>query len=227
MTDAAPGFIEWKGSARPDGLIFDLDGTLWDSTGTVARAWSRALRILDGPGREITAEEIAGMMGKTHREIYRAMFPGLEQAEQERRILACYAEEERQLHRTGGNLYPGVEEGLARLSPAYSLFIVSNCQQGYIESFLGWSGLGGLFSDFECHGNTGQDEGDNLKQVRRRNGLRRPVYIGDTQSDQDAALQGGMPFIHAGYGFGKVRSACPRVDSFAALVGMAMAHGGP
>ena len=215
----------WAG-ARPDGLIFDLDGTLWDSTETVARAWSLALKKLGAPHREITADEIAGMMGKPHREIYRAMFPGLDQAEQERRMLACYVEEEKQLHRTGGNLYPGVAEGLSRLSPRYPLFIVSNCQQGYIESFLGWSGLGGHFTDFECHGNTGLDKGDNLKQVRQRNRLRRPVYIGDTQSDQDAALQGGMPFIHAGYGFGKVRSPCPRVDTFGALMRMAMAPGG-
>ena len=141
-------------------------------------------------------------------------------------MLACYVEEERQLHRTGGKLYPGVAEGLSRLSPGFQLFIVSNCQQGYIESFLGWSGLGGHFTDFECHGNTGQDKGNNLKQVRRRNRLRRPVYIGDTQSDHDAAVKGGMPFIHAGYGFGKVRSACPRVDSFGALVRMAAEPGG-
>lgn len=222
MSDDPPGFTKLWDGARPDGLIFDLDGTLWDSTETVARAWTRALRKLDGPDREITPEEIAGMMGKPHREIYRAMFPGLDEAEQERRILACYAEEERQLHRTGGNLYPGVADGLARLSRFFPLFIVSNCQQGYIESFLEWSGLGGLFNDFECHGNTGQDKGDNLGAVRRRNRLKRPVYVGDTQSDQEAAVKGGMPFIHAGYGFGEVRSGCPRVDTFEAFVQMAM-----
>lgn len=221
MTAAAPDITAFWSRARPDALIFDLDGTLWDSTETVAGAWSRALQNMDGPGRVVTAGEIAGMMGKPHQQIYRAMFPGMEEAEQERRILACYAEEERQLHRLGGNLYPGVADGLSSLQILFPLFIVSNCQQGYIESFLAWSGLGGLFSDFECHGNTGLDKGANLEQVRQRNRLERPVYIGDTQSDQEAALKGGMPFIHAAYGFGEVPSPCPRVDSFGAFVRLA------
>lgn len=227
MSDPPPGFAALWNGARPDGLIFDLDGTLWDSTETVAGAWTRALGNLDGAGREVTAEEIAGMMGKPHREIYRAMFPGMDEAEQERRILACYAEEERQLHRLGGNLYPGVAEGLTTLSRVFPLFIVSNCQQGYIESFLEWSALGGLFRDFECHGNTGLDKGANLEAVRKRNRLKRPLYVGDTQSDQEAAIKGGMPFIHAGYGFGKALSGCPRVDSFEAFARMAMETSAP
>jgi hypothetical protein len=43
----------------------------------------------------------------------------------------------------GGLLYPGVREGLAQLKEKYPLFIVSNCQSGYIETFiLGRSGTG-------------------------------------------------------------------------------------
>ncbi len=146
------------------------------------------------------------------------MFPGLAEGEQERLILTCYAEEERQLHRQGGRLYPGVAGGLQRLAAAARLFIVSNCQQGYIESFLAWSGLGPLFGDFECHGNTGLGKGENLALLEKRRELSRAVYVGDTQGDQDAAAAAGMPFIHAAYGFGQVREPCPRVGHFGELV---------
>jgi phosphoglycolate phosphatase len=204
--------------ARPDGLIFDLDGTLWDSTGTVAAAWSRALARLGGAQREITAAEMAGVMGKAHREICRTLFPELEDAEQERVVLACYAEEERALHARGGSLYPGVSEGLARLAERWPLFIVSNCQQGYIEAFLAWSGLGPLFMDHECHGNTGAGKDENLCRVIGRNGLLAPVYVGDTEGDRLAAAQAGVPFIHARYGFGGPLAGTTGIARFQELV---------
>lgn len=205
------------GLTPPDSLIFDLDGTLWDSTETVARAWSAALEKTGERGRIITAVEIAGMMGKPHREIYRSMFPGYGEPEQEALVLACYAQEERELHTHGGILYPGVNTGLKHLAKVYPLAIVSNCQQGYIESFLAWSGLGERFTDFECHGNTGLSKGENLELVARRNAWRHPLYVGDTAGDREAAETAGIRFIHAGYGFGDAGPECDRVESFAQL----------
>ncbi len=189
--------------SAPDSLIFDLDGTLWDSTATVAQAWTAVVQRMGQPQRIITAAEIAGVMGLAHRELCQRLLPGLAAAEQEALALACYAEEERRLHALGGTLYPGVAEGLAHLAPHWPLFIVSNCQQGYIETFLAWSGLGRLFTDFECHGNTGADKAENLRRVVARNGLHAPWYVGDTRGDQDAAAAAGLPFVHAAYGFGR------------------------
>ena len=190
-----------------DAIVFDLDGTLWDSTETVAAAWTTVVRTLGQPERTISPAEIAGVMGMTHREIYRTLFPGLPEAEQESLALACYREEERSLHALGGRLYPGVADGLARLARRYPLCIVSNCQQGYIETFLAWSGLGSLIRDFECHGNTGCSKAENLRRVVQRNALAAPIYVGDTESDRRAAVEAGVPFVHAAYGFGSAGAA--------------------
>ena len=202
-----------------DALVFDLDGTLWDSTVTVAAAWTAVVRRNGQPRRTITAAEIAGIMGMTHREIYRRLFPGLPEDRQEAIALACYREEERALHASGGALYAGVAEGLARLARRYPLFIVSNCQQGYIETFLGWSGLGPLFRDFECHGNTGASKAENLRLLVRRNALGAPIYVGDTEGDRVAAEGAGLPFVHAAYGFGVPGVPTAAVASFAELEG--------
>ena len=197
-----------------DGLIFDLDGTLWDSTETVARAWNRVLEKLGDQRPPFDRQAVAGIMGKTYAEIHQALFPDLDEAQWERMALACYAEEEALIHREGGLLYPGVVAGLASLGQHYPLFIVSNCQSGYIESFLSWSGLAGLFTDFECHGNTGQSKGRNIQAVMRRNGLKKPVYLGDTQSDWKAAGEAGIDFVFASYGFGVQNGHATTAASF-------------
>jgi phosphoglycolate phosphatase len=84
------------------------------------------------------------------------------------------------------------------------LFIVSNCQCGYIETFLGYHKLGKYFKDYECAGNTGLSKGGNIKKIIERYDLKASVYVGDTQGDCDAAAAAEIPFIFAGYGFGKV-----------------------
>lgn len=199
------------------GLIFDLDGTLWDSTETVTRAWNKVLRQLGDTRPAFSPADIAGIMGKTYGEIHQALFPHLNEGQWEAMALAMYAQEEKCLHREGGRLYPGVREGLQSLSGHFDLFIVSNCQSGYIESFLAWSGLGALFRDIECHGNTGATKGQNILSVISRNKPGHPVYIGDTESDHKAAGEAGVPFYLARYGFGQVTGEVTAFDSFAEL----------
>lgn len=209
------------GSPTFDGLLFDLDGTLWDSTHTVAEAWSAVMARTSPPTaapRLVTTADVAGLMGRSREEIARALFPSLAAAEQEALLLACFAEEERAVHARGGRLFPGVVEGLAELAGRYPLFIVSNCEIGYIESFLAWSGLAPRFRDHECHGNTGAGKAENLRRVVARNSLRAPLYVGDTEGDRQAALQAGVPFVHAAWGFGQVGGAAFGLSAFSELV---------
>jgi phosphoglycolate phosphatase len=117
----------------------------------------------------------------------------------------------------GGELYPGVRAGLSQLAAQQPLFIVSNCQAGYVELFLRSHGFRELFSDFECWGNTGRSKAENLQAVIDRNQLTAPVFIGDTDGDQSAADSCSVPFIHVSYGYGRCPGAEQHVDSFAEL----------
>ena len=102
----------------------------------------------------------------------------------------------------------------------FALMIVSNCQSGYIETCLGWTGLGPHFVDFECWGNTGDTKAENLRLVIARNRVRDPLFIGDTEGDRAAADENGVRFVHVTWGFGAVERCDQRLDRFAEIAAL-------
>ena len=115
-------------------------------------------------------------------------------------------------------LYAKVEETLKELSKKYKLFVVSNCQDGYIECFFKAHKLDKYFTDYECPGRTGLSKGENNKLVIERNNLKKPVYVGDTEGDAESARVAGIPFVFAKYGFGSVEKYQYEIDSFQDLL---------
>jgi phosphoglycolate phosphatase len=200
-----------------DSVLFDLDGTLWDTGETCAVAWNDVLRRHGIPYRRIVADDVRRVTGRPHEAAIRDAFPGLSDDQLAALTVATAEEDNRLIAEQGGVLYPGVERGLRALADRYRLFIVSNCQTGYVETFLAWSGLEPLFTDFECWGNTRQSKGANLRRVVDRNGLRAPTFVGDTPGDQSAALECGVPFLFVDYGFGACPDVALRFSSFAQL----------
>jgi phosphoglycolate phosphatase len=200
-----------------DSVVFDLDGTLWDTCATCAIGWNNVLRRHGIAFREITAEDIQTITGHPHDDCIRRIFEGLPESQLALLTAETAAEDVRLVAEVGGALYPGVEDGLERLSRRFPLFIVSNCQAGYIETFLDRSGTRRYFRDFECWGNTGLPKAANLSRLVERNALRSTVLVGDTPGDQSAARECGVPFIHVDYGFGDCHDVDRRFSSFAAL----------
>ena len=197
------------------GLIFDLDGTLWDSTGVIRPVWNA---ILEAHGRAALSEaDFAGLMGLTKAAIAARVFPELNEAERIAVIDECFSAEQLELRRVGGRLYPQLRETLERLRETHLLYIVSNCAPGYLEAFFIAHGLRGCFDDWETHGGTGLNKGGNIRLVVQRNGLERAWFIGDTVSDAAAAAEAGLPFIHAAYGFGAVPEADYRIETISEL----------
>ena len=199
-----------------DGILFDLDGTLWDAVAGICTAWNRGLEKCGVPLR-FTEGEIRGCMGMLLEDIADKLMPGLT-PERRREVMAvCAAEQAGYLARHGGALYDGVEDTLKKLAERCPLFIVSNCQSGYIEGFLAITGLGPYFTDFTCPGETGKPKGENIALLVGRHHLKHPVYVGDTQGDCNAAASAGVPFLHAAYGFGTIDHDVPFVERFTDL----------
>ena len=139
-----------------DGVLFDLDGTLWNATVRICESWNRALARHPEIARPpVTVPEVEATMGLLLPDIARRILPG-EREETRAMVLKEQEGEELALLRTqGGVLYPAVEETLAALSARAKLFVVSNCQDGYIQTFYAAHKLERYFTGFECAGRTG------------------------------------------------------------------------
>lgn len=200
-------------------IIFDVDGTLWDTTEVVAKAWNRAVEEAGVAADKITAEVLKKEFGKTMDVIAEDLFPKADDRERDRILeLCCKYEHEALIENKENLLFPHVKETLEKLSEKYSLFIVSNCQSGYIELFMKKAGVEKYITDIECFGNTNKSKGENIKLIMERNNLRDVVYVGDTQGDYEATKFAGIPFIFAKYGFGKVDGYYKAIEDISELL---------
>ena len=199
------------------GINFDMDGTLWDSAENVAVSWNIAISESGLIRRELSTSDIQGVMGKTMDKIADALFPELSKENRMSLLNACCKKENEYLREHGGVLYPKLEETLQKLNETYPLYIVSNCQAGYIEAFLDHYGFWNYFKDIECYGNNLRQKGENIRLLAERNGLDEAVYVGDIQGDYDASMHAGVGFIHAAYGFGKIDTEVLKINSFSEL----------
>lgn len=200
-----------------DSIIFDVDGTLWDSTESVAASWNKAIREHSSLSLTLDPVSLSRVFGKTMTEIADILFPSLSIDERTKLIDVCFDEENRYLEEHPGILYPDVIRTVKALSLRYPLYIVSNCQCGYIEVMLRTTGLGPYIKDHLCFGETQVSKGETLRMLIQRNHLLSPVYVGDTRGDADSCKTAGIPFIFAEYGFGNVPDAQMQIHTFSDL----------
>ena len=200
-----------------DGLIFDLDGTLWDASAACVLAWNETFNQTGNHGQSLDEDFIRSVSGLRIEKIfsdYLSFIPASKYSE----VLETYKQNEIiYVEKFGGELFPKTKEVLTELSSRHKLFVVSNCLVGYIESFISFHKLENIFTDFESAGNTGLPKSENIKLIIKRNELQNPIYIGDTEWDQEAAKAANIPFIHATYGFRKVDGAENKIESLADL----------
>ena len=179
-------------------IIFDLDGTLWDSSASVCESWNIVFSRYPEITRRLTPADVQGFMGKTLDQIFPIALPDTPDELRRKALNECVHYELEYIAEHGG-----LRETLVELRRSYALIIVSNCQDGYIQDFLDFADMRGLFGDFESAGGTGLSKGENIKLVIERNSIDKAVYVGDTQGDLDSADFAGISFIRAAYGFGQ------------------------
>jgi phosphoglycolate phosphatase len=207
-------------------IVWDLDGTLWDSSLQVYRAWNEYM-CAQGIARRFTRDDVRGYCGKTLEQIAALVFPEADAAWRSAQIIGACDAENIPLAKYGGELFDGVPEVLAQLHKEYEMAVVSNCGLGYVEAFFEGNRTRCYFDDYENAARTGQGKAYNIRLVLQRRGIDRALYIGDTQGDALAAQEAGVPFIFAAYGYGQVPQARYRAETprqLPALIGRAFAE---
>ncbi len=201
-----------------EAIIFDLDGTMWNALDGIHLTWNQVVANHSDYRKEpISFEELEGCLGLPMTEIAARLFPSTTAEQQQALMDECCTKENDYLAEHGGILYPRLEETLLKLKKSYQLFVVSNCQPGYIESFIKAHKLEKCFDDIECWGNNLLPKGENNKLIMERNKVTRAVYVGDTAGDEESARVAGIPFIFAKYGFGEAKAPDYILDAFSNL----------
>ena len=201
-------------------ILFDLDGTLWDATEVTAETWVEVLKNHPEvkPKLPLDIHTIKKYMGLTNEELAGVFFPDLPYEKAFAMMNASCDLENKWLPERGGRLYPHDRETLLKLCEmGLRLFIVSNCQDGYIEAFIKAHHMEKYFEDTECWGRTRLSKGESNKILIARNHLKNPIYVGDTAGDYQSAVDAGIPFVYAAYGFGEVQDCAYEIQSIREL----------
>ena len=140
-----------------ESLIFDIDGTLWDSRALVAEGYNIQLKKEGLDHLCVTAEDLKPLFGKVMTEIADVILAPIPLPERYALMDRCMATENEYLHQNPCHIgYPGIRETMEILAKNHRLFIVSNSQCGYPELCIEKLGLTGLISGHLCFGDTGK-----------------------------------------------------------------------
>ena len=199
-------------------LIFDIDGTLWDSRAIVAKGYNDYLRQIGREDLQVDAEYLKTLFGKTMTEIADIMLDSIPVPERYDVMQGCMDREDEFLHEDPCDIaFPGVRETLEQLKGEYRLFIVSNAQCGYPELMMDKLGIRQHFEGWMCFGDTGLPKGDTIRILMDRHGITDAFYIGDSQGDLEASRKAGIPFIFCTYGFGTPEAWDAALEDFCRL----------
>ncbi|MBQ6133282.1 MAG: HAD family hydrolase [Lachnospiraceae bacterium] len=203
---------------KTDGIILDIDGTLWDSTCLVAKAYKKSFNAHGIDEKRVSPDKLKGLFGRPMDEIFDELLSDIpEDIRRDAQMKAISLEDGILLNDPCDIFFPGVTETIKTLSEKKRLFIVSNCQKGYIELVMEKGKFKDFITDFECFGNNGLTKAENIRLVIKRNELKSPVYVGDTEGDRLSCKEAGIPFIFASYGFGSPLYFDEKIDSFTDL----------
>ena len=202
-----------------ESLIFDIDGTLWDSRALVAEGYNIQLKEEGLEHLFVNAEILKAVFGKTMREIADILLGTVPEDRRYGVMERCMETENRYLETNPCSIgYPKVKETLAELAKDHRLFIVSNSQCGYPELCMEKMGLTPYIRGHLCFGDTGTSKGKTIRTLMEKYGIESCAYIGDTQGDYEATVEAGIPFIWATFGFGTPDGYAAKIDAFEELL---------
>jgi HAD superfamily hydrolase (TIGR01509 family) len=205
-------------------VLFDFDGTLFNSLEAHKEAWKRTLTAngFGGVTSELGKLIESGLTAPDVLDHLQLPFKSRDSLVNKKR--ECY----REILASGSyKLFDEVRETITFLRrKGYILGVVTTASKEIVESTLEKAGIKELFSALVCIEDTSRPKPD--PEVLKKACLAlnvettRAILVGDSISDQQAALSAGMPFIlliraHTLTGYGRY----PRVRPFHSIFSLA------
>ena len=205
-----------------ESIIFDIDGTLWDSRALIAEGYNIQLRKEGLHHLQTNADVLLQLFGRTMSDIADNLFPEFTPEERYALMDRCIASEDAYLesHPCDTIAYPDIKSTMEALAKNHRLFIVSNGQKGYPQLAARKLKVDHLISGYLSYGDTGTEKGETIRILMKDHNITDAVYVGDTQGDYLATVDAGIDFIWADYGFGKPDACVGTIHCFKDLLTM-------
>ncbi|MBD0382746.1 HAD family hydrolase [Paenibacillus sedimenti] len=213
---------------QPEAMLFDLDGTLFQTETLLLPAYHATFEELREKGLfkgETPPEElILGALGMLLEHIWQRVMPeaSMEARLQADKLLLHYQMEG--LKQGEGVLYDGVAETLKALhAKGIRLFVASNGLEDYVKHVVQAKGIGELFEGLYSAGEyQTKSKVDLVKLLLETHNIQSAWMVGDRSSDVEAGLRNGLTVAACDYaGFrekGELEGAHIRIKSFDELL---------
>ena len=189
-------------------IIFDLDGTLWQTSDSYIYAYHKLCEFYNVSNR-VPDEMILSCLGVKLDVFLPKLFPNVED-QRELAFRAMGYSIEYLLNNPVGCCYDGVAQMLEILSKKYSIYIVSNCLDAYVETFMKISDTTHCISGFYTI-QSGQKQ-EHIKKIAASGG--KTLFVGDSNDDRCSVEDHfGVLFCYAGYGYKECSSYAYKIDA--------------
>ncbi|OME83910.1 haloacid dehalogenase [Paenibacillus sp. FSL A5-0031] len=190
---------------KPEAVIFDMDGTLFETDKLLVPVHHRVFETLREEGlyeRETPpVERLLSCLGMLLEDIWRQVMPDSTEAARKRADVLLLQYEREGLERGEGELYPFVEETLRELhSRGIKLFVASNGLEEYVKGVAEFKGIAPLFDGLYSAGEyETSTKVDLVARLLKDHNIQSAWMVGDRSSDVEAGNGNGLQTIGCAY----------------------------
>jgi len=196
--------------SKPEAVIFDMDGTLFQTESLLLPAYHKMFDILREEGLYTgptpPEERILNSLGMLLEQIWKNVMPEADEPVHRRADELLLQLEIEGLQAGDTNLYPEVLETLTALKErGLRLYVASNGLKDYIHSIVVVHKMEGLFDGLYSAGGQGTStKVELLRILLDDHGISNAWMVGDRSSDVEAGKGNGQTVIGCAYaGFGR------------------------